>query len=199
MGSPIPIPVPMEQNDAEFMNDSLTADEIRRVLPEPITIHKTEESEDEHKDNEVEEKAMELMETPSDNIQHIENVNQSMKIPQHSYDMNLIPEYDPTKYMQSNVVNQEEEDNENEDDDDVKRTNNHYSSSYLDTYSTLMDIPQITANDDMSDHKQENDYDQNQDKTEEDDEEKENDDDDDEDEDDEDNDDQDDEDDNQED
>merc|ERR1712228_783861 len=93
--------------------------------------------------------------------------------------MNLIPEYDPTKYMQSNVVNQEE-------DDDVKRTNNHYSSSYLDTYSTLMDIPQIMANDDMSDQKQENDYDQNQDKTEEDDEEKENDDDDDEDEDDED-------------
>ena len=99
--SPIPIEVSMQHNnEEESMNDSLTADEIRRVLPQPTVIHKAqeEESEDEHKETEEEEKATELEEmTPNaDNIvqqQQIESVNQSMQIPQHSYEFGHIFSY----------------------------------------------------------------------------------------------------------
>merc|ERR1711971_442773 len=73
---------------------------------------------------------------------------------------------------------EENEDDENENEDDITRTNEHYSGSYLDTYSTLMDIPQIMGNDgdeDGSDVKQSENYQENQDenldKTEEEDEE----------------------------
>merc|ERR1712204_115531 len=94
--------------DDVMLTDSLTADEIRRVLPEPTMVKQYEEeneSEDEHKDHEVEEKAMEILQMQRemmrrDNMQQqpAESANQSMQIPQHSYDMELIPEYDPSKY-----------------------------------------------------------------------------------------------------
>merc|ERR1712129_356595 len=160
-------------NDDVMLTDSLTADEIRRVLPEPTMVKQYEqeheeenESEDEHKDHEVEEKAMEILQMQRemmrrDNMQQqpAESANQSMQIPQHSYDMELIPEYDPSKYSTNmhtvhvtrggdNMIQEEEDDDDNEENEnEITRTHQHYSSSYLDTYSTLMDIPQIMGDD----------------------------------------------------
>jgi len=142
-------------NDA--LNDSLTADEIRSDLPTPIAVNATptehvqqrecvalehvdeneedEESQDEHKEHEVEEKAMEMTQDTA-GAQHEDAVDESMQIPQHQYDMQLIPEYDPNKY----TAPQSTTDGGNE---EMKITaGDHYNASYLDNFSTLMDIPQ---------------------------------------------------------
>jgi len=145
-----------DDNVDEPMNESLMADEIRRDLPEPI-MQQTGTHEvvhDEH--TEIEEKAMEIKNEQQTEITN--TVNDSIKIPMHSYDMDLIPEYDPTKYMEASMedVDSEQEEEEHE----IKRTKEHYSSSYLDTYSTLIDIPQIMGNDQHynSERKQSNIY-----------------------------------------
>ena len=58
------------------------------------------------------------------------------------FSMQLIPEYDPEKYVSPkqekvDVVRDVKKD----EDEEVMRTNEHYSGSYLDTYTDLMDIP----------------------------------------------------------
>eukprot|EP01083_Nonionella_stella_P035159 96032_1 len=168
------IATPTEQQEDPLlvnMNESLTADEMRCDLPQPIMMQTNDQTDDmsdeQDKPNELEEeeKAMEIsnealyneppQQQPSQTvtIDAVESVDQSMQIPQHQYDMNLIPEYDPTKYAMQN-----EEDAIKE----IKRSNEHYSGSYLDTYSTLMDIPSTFLNtelqndDNNSDHKQQN-------------------------------------------
>merc|ERR1712129_437674 len=138
--------------DDVMLTDSLTADEIRRVLPEPTMVKQYDveqrqeyeeenESEDEHKDHEVEEKAMEILEMQRemmrrDNVQKqpAESANQSMQIPQHSYDMELIPEYDPSKYSTNvhtvhvtrggdNMIQEQEDEDENEENEnEITRT-----------------------------------------------------------------------------
>eukprot|EP01084_Bolivina_argentea_P091501 164719_1 len=113
-------------NINNIMNDSLNIDEIRNDLPQPIIIQtksksiSTElndsdndnQSGNEHEYHEKEEKAMEISneqlyeQDDNDNDNNNNNDNESeedadksIQIPQYTYDMNLIPEYDPNKYM----------------------------------------------------------------------------------------------------
>ena len=77
------------------------------------------------------------------------------------FSMNLIPEYDPAVYGSSMAlqtvsatVSDDNTADPQESDQNMTESNaatDHYSSSYLDTYSTLMDIPQTFLHREMDD------------------------------------------------
>jgi len=150
---------------ADIMNDSLTADEIRHELPKPITIQRHQQhacddidedgdgdddddgevSNDEHESHETEEKATELHDEEEAEVEVEVETYQSIQIPQHQYDMQLIPEYDPNKHS----TNDHDDSgggggsgDQKECEQQLQQQQQHaeYDAARLDAYGSLMDI-----------------------------------------------------------
>jgi len=151
MSQPISVPVPVSAMVEENFNDSLSADQIRCHLPRPITFqpsqppmtqlqtqpqsideHAMYQPQFEHDDEQAQEesKVMASMDqhNPSQNQSRSDEANQSIQIPQSTYDMNLIPEYDPAAHGSFAATVQSQE----------MAPREHYSNAHLDTFSTLM-------------------------------------------------------------